>query len=106
MGKEEIEDKTVKDFIQKLKKRFKIERIILFGSRARGDALKDSDYDFIIVSKDFEGIFFTERTSLLYDLWNSEFSLEALCYTPEEFNKKAREISIVKEALSHGIHIS
>jgi hypothetical protein len=106
MGKGEIEDRTIKDFIQKLKKRFKIERIILFGSRAEGEALKDSDYDFIIVSKDFEGIFFTDRTSLLYDLWDSELSLEALCYTPEEFDKKAREIGIVKEAIKHGIRLS
>ena len=106
MGKSKIEDEALKEFIQRLKTRFDIEKIILFGSRARGEALKGSDYDFIIVSKDFEGIFFTERVSMLYDLWKLETPLEALCYTPREFEKKAREISIVREALKHGIALA
>jgi len=106
MGKREIEDKAVKEFVQRLKTRLDIEKIILFGSRTKGEALKDSDYDFIIVSKDFKGVFFTERVSMLYDLWESETPLEALCYTPEEFERKAREISIVREALKHGIDLT
>ena len=103
MGKREIEDKALKEFVQRLKARFDIEKVLLFGSRVKGEALKNSDYDFIIVSKDFKGIFFTDRISMLYDLWELEAPLEALCYTPEEFKKKAREISIVREALKHGI---
>jgi len=106
MGKSEIEDKGLKKFVQKLKKRFDIEKIILFGSRARGEALNDSDYDFIIVSRDFKGIFFTERVGMLYDLWELGTPLEALCYTPQEFVKKAKEISVVREALKHGIALA
>ena len=93
----------MKEFVQRLKARFDIEKVLLFGSRVKGEALRNSDYDFIIVSKDFKGIFFTDRISMLYDLWELEAPLEALCYTPEEFKKKAREISIVREALKHGI---
>jgi len=106
MGKSEIEDKALKKSVQKLKTRFDIERIVLFGSRARGEALSDSDYDFIIVSKDFKGIFFTERVGMFYNLWELETPLKALCYTPQEFVKKAKEISIVREALKHGIALA
>lgn len=30
------------------------DKVILFGSHARGDANKDSDYDFMIIKKDLE----------------------------------------------------
>lgn len=32
----------------------RIERVVLFGSRARGDARPDSDYDVLVFLKDFE----------------------------------------------------
>jgi len=34
----------------------RIERVVLFGSRARGDARPDSDYDVAVFLKDFGGI--------------------------------------------------
>ena len=34
----------------------RIERVVLFGSRARGDARPDSDYDIAVFLKDFAGI--------------------------------------------------
>jgi uncharacterized protein len=32
----------------------RIERVVLFGSRARGDAQPDSDYDVLVFLKDFD----------------------------------------------------
>ena len=32
-----------------------IERVVLFGSRARGDARPDSDYDVVVFLKDLDG---------------------------------------------------
>ena len=34
----------------------RIERVVLFGSRARGDARPDSDYDVAVFLRDFRGI--------------------------------------------------
>ena len=34
----------------------RVERVVLFGSRARGDARQDSDYDVAIFLRDFSGI--------------------------------------------------
>ena len=34
----------------------RIERVVLFGSRARGDARPDSDYDIAVFLEDFGGI--------------------------------------------------
>jgi predicted nucleotidyltransferase len=33
----------------------RIERVVLFGSRARGDARPDSDYDLVVFLKDLDG---------------------------------------------------
>jgi hypothetical protein len=51
-----IISKEIEGFLNKLKLEFNPEKIILFGSRAKGDDWKRSDYDFIIVSSKFEGM--------------------------------------------------
>ncbi len=85
-------------------------KIILFGSRARGDELKSSDIDLIVVSRIFEGMHFTDRASyVLRILWNNNVlprvGVDVLCYTPNELEKKKNEISIVREALRYGIEL-
>jgi predicted nucleotidyltransferase len=42
----------------------RIERVVLFGSRARGDARADSDYDLAVFIKDF-GTFSAELDPLV-----------------------------------------
>jgi len=61
--------------------------------------------DLIIISKDFEGVPFYERMDKLILLWESPLDLEALCYTPKEFEQKKKEIGIVAEAVKEGIEI-
>ena len=94
-----------KDFAGKLRKKFNIFKIILFGSRARGDNLEQSDYDFIIVSKDFAKKPFVLRASDLYDYWDDSLDIEVLCYTPEEFEKKKKQIGIVQQAVKEGVEL-
>lgn len=103
MGDVQIDDR-VRNFVERLSNGLDVEKIILFGSRARGDHLIDSDYDFIIVSEDFDGIFFPDRCKLIYRYWDKwDRSVEALCYTSEEFAKKSSEICVVSEAIREGI---
>jgi hypothetical protein len=103
MGKETVE---IKDFIKQINKKFSPEKIILFGSRAKGYYLKDSDYDIIVVSKKFKNIPFLKRLYLVHKFWKYKYNLDILAYTPEEFEKKKKEIGIVKEAVEKGIEIS
>ena len=99
-------DKNIKEFVRSLKKKIQVEAVILFGSRATATNLKDSDYDFIIVSQHFENMPFTDRIREMYEFWNADVPIEPLCYTPEEFKKKKNEISIVREAVKQGIIIA
>ena len=48
---------------------------------------------------------FLERGEKMYDYWTLDIPVDFLCYTPEEFNKLKKRISIVKEAVSNGIAI-
>jgi len=89
-----------------IKQHYPDAKIIFFGSRIRGDYLKDSDYDIIVISKAFKGEHFTKRsTEVLRTLWNAGVAgdFEVLCYTPEEFERKKKSLGIVKEALREGI---
>ena len=104
MGKKT--DLKIKDFLKRLKEKYHIRKVILFGSRARGDNFKDSDYDMIIVSDDFRGIFFTKRIANLYQFWKFyPLEIEPLCYTTKEFEKKSKEHGIVRQAIKEGIEI-
>ncbi|MCD6403199.1 MAG: nucleotidyltransferase domain-containing protein [Candidatus Aenigmarchaeota archaeon] len=104
MGKKEVK-KEIIDFLQKVKEKFEPEKVILFGSRAKGEYLKHSDYDFIIVSKKFEGMNFLKRMEKVYELWDKDVPMDVLCYTPKEFEKKRKEIGIVREALKKGVEL-
>jgi len=97
--------KIAKEFAEKIKKVFLIKKIILFGSRARGDNLKESDYDFLIVSDDFEKTKFIFRASELYDFWGESVDMEPLCYTVEEFKRKKKQFGIVRTAVEEGVEI-
>lgn len=104
MGEEA--DSKITDFLQRVRKKYNICQAIFFGSRARGEHLKDSDYDIILVSDDFRDIFFSKRSALMYDFWQHwPIDIEPLCYTPEEFEAKKNQIGIVSEAIKQGIFL-
>lgn len=97
--------KIAKKFAEKLREQFPDAEIFLFGSRARGENLFESDFDFIIVSDFFKDINFYKRIPLIYDIWDEEYDIEPLCYTRKEFEKKKNQLSIVNEALKDSITI-
>ena len=97
--------KVVEEFRKRALKRLKSLKVILFGSRASGNFSEDSDFDLIIVSKAFENQNAVKRCALMYEDWDYNFAVDFICYTPEEFNKKKNQISIVNEALKRGVII-
>ncbi len=77
-------------------KPYKPEKIILYGSYARGDARKDSDIDLLIVKKTRKRYF--DRIGDIYNLlYKKEYylnpeefigGLDAIVYTPEELDER------------------
>jgi predicted nucleotidyltransferase len=74
-----------------------IRSAFLFGSRARGDYLEESDWDIMIVSPEFAGIPFPERATIFLRKVPLR-RVELLCYTEEEFQGRVMELGIVAEA--------
>lgn len=96
-------EERIRNFIEKIKDKFEPELILLFGSRARGNALKSSDYDIIVVSREFEKMDFRERIIKVYELVTEPLNVDVLCYTPEEFKEKKKQITMIKKAAEEGI---
>jgi len=104
-----ITDRKVKEWIDRflatIKEKYYPQKVLLFGSRARGDNLIDSDVDMIIVSKKFEGVNWLKRIRDVSVFWDGLVPLEPICYTPEEFEEKKKMIGIVSEAVKEGIEL-
>ena len=94
---------AIKKFASGLKKDFSVEKIIFFGSRTGDDYLDLSDIDLVVISPDFEGIDLSKRMSIMYRYWNNKYDVDFLCYTPKEFGKFSKMISIAREAVKTGI---
>jgi predicted nucleotidyltransferase len=103
MDKEQLID-CLRKSKEKLVKEKNVELVILFGSYAEGRAKKDSDVDLIIVGKEFMGKKYG-RARGLRKYFDINLPLDLLCYTPKEFAEKTKGITIVREALKHGIEV-
>lgn len=106
MGKAKIKElNELKEFKSTIKKDIPIDKFILFGSRAKGTSKKYSDFDILIVSKKFNKMNKLDRSYAVDKKWHLDYPVDFLCYTPEEFNKLKKQITIVKEAVEEGIEI-
>ncbi len=83
----------------------RVRSVVLFGSWARGESLRESDVDVIIVAEGFEGLPFYEREYLVLRAYRGSLPLEPWCYTPREVVESLEEnprIDLV-DAVEHGI---
>ncbi len=95
----------LKSLKRRLARHIRVDRMILFGSRARGDWLLTSDADLMIVSPDFQGRRFADRSAEVLGHWRGRVDLEVFCYTPAEVATRARDIGLVAQALKEGRRI-
>ncbi len=95
----------LKEFKKSVIKDYPVQKMILFGSQAWGKPHRDSDIDLIIVSSQFKRKKSFKRGINLYHHWNLNYPVDFLCYTPEEFNRLKKQVTIVREAVEKGIEI-
>ncbi len=99
-------DKITTSFAKIINQNFSSCKILLFGSRAKGTFKKTSDYDFLLVSPEFKKWGWEERSAKVYFLKrNIPASMDIFCYTPEEFERKKKQMGIVQQAVKEGIEI-
>ncbi len=109
MRKEIKESERIKNFkdkyLAKILNLYSPKKVIIFGSIAHGENIKESDIDLIIVSNKFKGINFLERIEKVLLEVDFDEPVDVLCYTEEEFNVKKEQLGIVNRAVKGGIVI-
>ena len=106
MGKRTIDRKvmeSIKKYIEKISKYYKIETIILFGSYAKGTQNEDSDIDIAIISSDFKDIF-DDMADLIGYTWKIDTRIEPHPISKEDYDKIATPF--VKEVVDTGIKVA
>lgn len=80
--------------------------LYVFGSRGRGTAGSESDYDLVAVSPTFAGQRGFLRAPDRYELWQEAggyaLSLDLHCYTPEEFREELESAGYLGDAHERG----
>ena len=100
--------RTVEEFKKSVWRKYGIRKIILFGSQATGKSKKHSDVDLIVVSKKFAGKRAFNGVIKLSREWHNKknnYPVDFLCYSPKEFDRLKKRITIVKQAVEEGIEI-
>ena len=80
-------EKEIENIVIQIIEKYEPQKIILFGSAARGESGSDSDADFLIIKKDtpFYG---ADRIRELSRIVNRNIPVDFLVYRPEEFEKR------------------
>ena len=93
MAKRRTEDSVkIERFIESLRNHLELDKVILFGSWAKGKQKRWSDIDLAVISNHFERMNFHDRLVLLGILaWQSKATeIEALGYTLDEYKHATR----------------
>jgi predicted nucleotidyltransferase len=83
-------DRAIQSMVRTIVRQFRPERVILFGSHARGDAGPDSDVDLLVVLP-VQGSKHRKQVEIRVALRNSRLPVDIIVSTPEEFSWR-REI--------------
>lgn len=82
-----------------------VQKVILFGSQARGAFRKDSDIDIAVISAAFEKMSLWDRARYLgRAARNIPYPIEALGFAPSQL-KKVEEGTILDEITRSGIEV-
>jgi predicted nucleotidyltransferase len=88
--------------VRRIAAQFRPDKIILFGSHARGDARPDSDVDLLIVMP-VQGSRRQKAKEIDMALADRTVSLDLLVVTPEDFERGRAEIgSVLRPAALEG----
>jgi len=92
----------IEEMIRRIVAKFDPEKIILFGSHARGEAGPESDADLLVVMR-YSGSRRKQATEIDLALWGIDLAADILVYSPEEIERYRNLIgTIIHPALREG----
>lgn len=80
-------DPQLNDILTRLTERLAPECVYLFGSRARGDAKEDSDYDLLVVVRNSDLPRYRREQQAFRALCGSGVSADVIVFTRAEFER-------------------
>ena len=93
--------KDIQDLVDRIARDFHPERVILFGSHARGTPMADSDVDLLVLMP-FEGKSFWKSLEILNRV-NPRFGVDLLARRPDDTARRyAEHDPLIREALDRG----
>jgi uncharacterized protein len=94
--------KQIEEMVRRIVAKFDPEKIILFGSHARGEAGPDSDADLLVVMR-YTGSRREQATEIDLALWGIDLAADVLVFSPEEIEKYRNIVgTIIRPALKEG----
>jgi hypothetical protein len=104
------EDQQLAQFYQEgvpaIVRMFCPEKVLVFGSRVRGNATDDSDIDVIIIAEAFREIPFVNRMAAVMKSVRFKKHVDYLCYTPDEYERLKDRSSILKDAATYAVEVA
>ena len=102
MKKNEKTQKIIEEMVQRIIEIFHPEKVILFGSHARGEAGPQSDIDLLVVMR-VEGSMRRKANEIDRALVDREIPLDLIVVTPEQFEQESLLAgTIVRPAVQEG----
>jgi uncharacterized protein len=89
--------KEIRQMVRRIVSRFRPERIILFGSHARGDAGSDSDVDLLVVMP-VEGSSREKAVEIGVALHDIRIPKDIIVTTPEAFEARKEIVGTIEQA--------
>jgi predicted nucleotidyltransferase len=86
-------DPTLTEIVRRLAKVFSPLRIYLFGSKARGDAKPDSDYDLLVVVPDDAADEQRDASRGYECLWRVGAAVDIVIWRDSRFRNRARVVT-------------
>ena len=98
------QDRALADIVSRLVDAYRPERIYLFGSKARGEAGRDSDYDLLVVVPD-DASPERRRSRLAYEvLWGTGTAADVVVWPRFLFEERRRvPASLAATAIREGM---
>lgn len=97
-------EEAISEAVHRIATQFTPEKIILFGSHARGEAHNESDADFLIVMKNVQGRKRQTATQIDLALMGVPIATDLIVVTPEDIEKhRNMRGTVIYEAMREGL---
>ncbi|MFA6472587.1 MAG: nucleotidyltransferase domain-containing protein [Candidatus Latescibacterota bacterium] len=93
-------DTVLNEMVRKIVERFQPEKIILFGSYARGEFTEDSDFDFLIVMP-VENSQRQKANEIDLALADRTIPIDIIVVTPEQYESRKNLIGTIIHVAAH-----